>query len=182
MSFIIPVMSGGAPTATVVVGSAVGKGYDNFGYNMTVYGALYAEGVTQSNSVTYADTYKLSIPTPLYALGGGEVTYLYQAIFNIGQSEDIGSLIITLLSNNTNLYDNRTDSFGTTEATLAYKSVNVNGSTFSLADASKSIAVSTIADGASGYYIYQAFFNNIARADNPFGTTDDVKVDVRIQS
>ena len=134
-------MSGGAPTATVVVGSAVGKGYDNFGYNMTVYGALYAEGVTQSNSVTYADTYKLSIPTPLYVLGGGEVTYLYQAIFNIGQSEDIGSLIITLLSNNTNLYDNRTDSFGTTEATLAYKSVNVNGSTFSLADASISLVI-----------------------------------------
>jgi hypothetical protein len=182
MTFIIPVMSGGAPTATVVVGSASGKGYDNFGYNMTSYGALYAEGATQTNSTAYADTYKLSIPTPLYALGVGEVTYLYQAIFNIGSTEDEGSLIITLLSNNTNLYDNRTDSFGNTEATLAYKSVNVNGSTFSLINASKSISASNVADSASGYYIYQAFFNNIARADNPFGTTDDAKIDVRIQS
>tara|TARA_R110000824_G_scaffold367489_1_gene556669 strand:+ start:459 stop:1034 length:576 start_codon:yes stop_codon:yes gene_type:complete len=184
---ILPIAGGGAgPTVQVVTGNANFKGAQVNGYVFSTIsgldvGSIYAKGTSQDTA------FKAPLSIPKYPDGESDVTAIYETMWSANYPFTSGTLIFAFMSTNSTLYAARATAWGGNDVTtLAYRSVMATGvsATFvgSLADANLATS-SIIIDGVT-YYIYFAYFNGVAIADNPFngGTvpvTTGAIVDVR---
>ena len=182
---ILHIAGGGAgPTVQVVTGNLNAKGVQVNGYLFNAIsstGSIYARGTSQDTA------FKAPLSIPKYPDGESDVTAIYETVWTASYPFTSGTLIFAFMSTNSTLYAARATAWGGNDVTtLAYRSVMATGvsATFvgSLADANLATS-SIIIDGVT-YYIYFAYFNGVAIADNPFngGTvpvTTGAIVDVR---
>ena len=169
------------PEAIFVTGTSLSvKGFTVHGYNLNNYGAIY-RGSNETNTGGYGVAYEHPIAIPAFPDSGSERTILSTIGFSDGDSSDVGSILFGIISNNVELFNNRSDLFSTTATSPVIGAININGTTKYWTDiGSTSVTSYQFTTGTTGDYLYLASWQGVNDADNPIGTTDDVKIELQV--
>tara|TARA_R100000234_G_scaffold114814_1_gene90262 strand:+ start:203 stop:730 length:528 start_codon:yes stop_codon:yes gene_type:complete len=165
------------PEAIINVGTAPTKGATNYGYFMNSYGAIYESGSNQTNSGGFASDFKKELFLPNYQ-SDTFVSYLYGAVSQVSGSSNL--FYLSILSNNTTLYDNR-ESFTQLDgsAELPFASVCVDGTMYKIADStSRTVTSQALFTSDASYYAYQTIWS---ASGNTIGTTTDIKKEIQFK-
>lgn len=168
------------PEAIFVTGQGTGKGFTTHGYSLNNYGAIY-RGSSETNTGGYGVSFEHPIAVPAFPDSGSERTVLNNIGFSDGDTSDVGSIVIGILSNNVELFNNRSDLFSTTGTSPVIGAININGVTKYWADVgSTSVTGYEFTTGTTGDFLYLASWQGVADADNPIGTSDGVKIELQV--
>ena len=168
------------PEAIFVTGQGTGKGFTTHGYSLNNYGAIY-RGSSETNTGGYGVSFEHPIAVPAFPDSGSERTVLNNIGFSDGDTSDVGSIVIGILSNNVELFNNRSDLFSTTGTSPVIGAININGVTKYWADVgSTSVTGYEFTTSTTGDFLYLASWQGVADADNPIGTSDGVKIELQV--
>ena len=168
------------PEAIFVTGQGTGKGFTTHGYSLNNYGAIY-RGSSETNTGGYGVSFEHPIAVPAFPDSGSERTVLNNIGFSDGDTSDVGSIVIGILSNNVELFNNRSDLFSTTGTSPVIGAININGVTKYWADVgSTSVTGYEFTTSTTGDFLYLPSWQGVANADNPIGTSDGVKIELQV--